>query len=88
MARIGLISDTHNHLPPQVLDLFAGSGALSFEALSRGAREAVLVDTATAATEAQRTNAADLGCLVDWDDFICWAPAGGSVEGRHGGVVA
>lgn len=29
-----------------VLDLFAGSGALALEALSRGAREAVLVDVA------------------------------------------
>ncbi|MFZ5757083.1 MAG: 16S rRNA (guanine(966)-N(2))-methyltransferase RsmD [Pseudomonadota bacterium] len=29
----------------RVLDLFAGSGALAFESLSRGAREAVLVDS-------------------------------------------
>lgn len=29
----------------ECLDLFAGSGALGFEALSRGARKAVLVDT-------------------------------------------
>lgn len=32
----------------RVLDLFTGSGALAFEALSRGAREAVLVDRAAA----------------------------------------
>lgn len=32
----------------RVLDLFAGSGALALEALSRGAREAVLVDRSTA----------------------------------------
>ena len=30
----------------QVLDLFAGSGVLGFEALSRGARRAVMVETA------------------------------------------
>lgn len=32
----------------RVLDLFAGSGALAFEALSRGARSAVLVDSSPA----------------------------------------
>jgi 16S rRNA (guanine966-N2)-methyltransferase len=44
-----------------VLDLFAGSGALSFEALSRGARLAVAVDTSRAAVTAMRANAATLG---------------------------
>ena len=39
-----------------VLDLFAGTGALSLEALSRGAREAVLVDMDRAACAAIRKN--------------------------------
>ena len=38
----------HDVRDARVLDLFAGSGALAFEALSRGAREAVLVDRAAA----------------------------------------
>lgn len=38
----------HDIRDARVLDLFAGSGALGFEALSRGAREAVLVDRSTA----------------------------------------
>lgn len=38
----------HDVRDARVLDLFAGSGILSFEALSRGAREAVLVDHAAA----------------------------------------
>jgi 16S rRNA (guanine966-N2)-methyltransferase len=41
-----------------VLDLYAGSGALGIEALSRGARVAVLVDRAEAATVAIRANLA------------------------------
>lgn len=42
------------------LDLFAGSGALGFEAASRGASAVVLVDRDRAATEALRGNAAML----------------------------
>jgi 16S rRNA (guanine966-N2)-methyltransferase len=41
-----------------VLDLYAGSGALAIEALSRGARSAVLVDRAHPATVAIRANLA------------------------------
>jgi 16S rRNA (guanine966-N2)-methyltransferase len=39
-----------------VLDLFAGSGALGIEALSRGAASATLVDTAAASIAAVREN--------------------------------
>lgn len=45
----------------RVLDLFAGSGALGLEALSRGASEAVLVDDWWEAVVALRSNAAILG---------------------------
>jgi 16S rRNA (guanine966-N2)-methyltransferase len=43
-----------------VLDLFAGSGALAIEALSRGAAHATLVDCSAAAIAAIRTNVAAL----------------------------
>lgn len=45
----------------RVLDLFAGSGALGIEALSRGAAEATFVDSAQAAVAAIRGNLEDLG---------------------------
>jgi 16S rRNA (guanine966-N2)-methyltransferase len=44
-----------------VLDLYAGSGALAIEALSRGAGSAVLVDFDSAATAAIRANLATTG---------------------------
>jgi 16S rRNA (guanine966-N2)-methyltransferase len=44
-----------------VLDLYAGSGALGFEALSRGAARAVLVESSKAAQRAIRTNQDSLG---------------------------
>jgi 16S rRNA (guanine966-N2)-methyltransferase len=49
----------------RVLDLFAGSGALGIEALSRGAGEATLVDSSRAATDAIRRNLAALGAVAD-----------------------
>ena len=58
----------------KVLDLFSGSGAMAFEAISRGAAEAVLVDIDRAANAVQRQNAdaarviddlpADLGAVI------------------------
>jgi 16S rRNA (guanine966-N2)-methyltransferase len=45
----------------RVLDLFAGSGALGIEALSRGAAEATFVDSAPAAIRAVRANLEALG---------------------------
>lgn len=44
----------------RVLDLFSGSGAMAFEALSRGADHAVLVDIDRAANAVQRRNAEKL----------------------------
>ena len=44
-----------------VLDLFAGSGSLAFEALSRGAARAMLVESSKAAADIIWDNAAKLG---------------------------
>ncbi|MBA2342365.1 MAG: RsmD family RNA methyltransferase, partial [Thermoleophilaceae bacterium] len=44
----------------RVLDLFAGSGALGIEALSRGAARAVFTDNARPALDALRDNLAAL----------------------------
>lgn len=49
----------------RVLDLFAGSGALGIEALSRGAATAVFVDRAPAAIKAISANLRALGIEAD-----------------------
>ncbi len=49
----------------EVLDLFAGSGALAIEALSRGAASATLVDSAPRAITAIRRNLETLGMTAD-----------------------
>jgi 16S rRNA (guanine966-N2)-methyltransferase len=46
-----------------VLDLFAGSGNLAFEALSRGAARAVFVDENPHAIDVVDANAERLGCM-------------------------
>jgi 16S rRNA (guanine966-N2)-methyltransferase len=46
----------------ECLDLFAGSGALGFEAVSRGARRVVMVEKDPVASQALARNAAALGC--------------------------
>ncbi len=48
-----------------VIDVFAGSGALGLEALSRGAARAVFIDDDKAALTCVRQNAAELGAERD-----------------------
>jgi len=55
VSRLGSFEDL------RVADLYAGSGALGLEALSRGAAEAVFVETDPKAQAAIKTNAAKLG---------------------------
>ncbi|MBR2717721.1 MAG: 16S rRNA (guanine(966)-N(2))-methyltransferase RsmD [Clostridia bacterium] len=68
----------------KVLDLFAGTGALSLEALSRGAAEAVLVDIDRAANACQKLNTQKLGfdgrtriLLMDWQQAVRQLAAAG-----------
>jgi 16S rRNA (guanine(966)-N(2))-methyltransferase RsmD len=58
-----------------VLDLFAGSGALGIEALSRGAKEAVFVDSSNECADIIRENLAKTklsGDVVksDWEAYL------------------
>lgn len=59
----------------QVLDLFAGSGALGFEALSRGAGSAVFLDTHPLVVRQLRQNLQVLNCNqaeVHQTDALSW----------------
>jgi 16S rRNA (guanine966-N2)-methyltransferase len=57
MAREGLFSSIAGDVPGAiVVDLYAGTGALGIEALSRGADAAVFVDRSTAAIQTIRSN--------------------------------
>ncbi len=59
-----------------VLDLFAGTGALGFEALSRGAKRAVFVEVASSVLRTTRENANTLGieeaCSFTTADVLHW----------------
>jgi 16S rRNA (guanine966-N2)-methyltransferase len=78
-GRLGSLEGAH------VLDLFAGSGALGIEALSRGAAHATFVDSAAPAVAAIRENLAALGLTaraavlaLDALTAARLAPAGGA----------
>ena len=67
------------------LDLYAGSGALGFEAASRGAAHVVLVEADRAAVQALRDNAARLGAQtleVIGGDALAWLSRAGQANER------
>jgi 16S rRNA (guanine966-N2)-methyltransferase len=68
---LGDVSGAH------VLDLYAGSGALGIEALSRGAASATFVDSSPAAAEAIRRNLDSLGldAVVQRRDALAYLAA-------------
>jgi 16S rRNA (guanine966-N2)-methyltransferase len=60
-ATFNILGNTIGGTFDNVLDLYAGSGALGIEALSRGAVRAVFVDKASDALRVLAANLADLG---------------------------
>ena len=71
----------HSIVDTRCLDLFAGSGALGLEALSRGARAAVFVEQAPEAAASLREQLARLGAAVraevhgmDAERFLAGSP--------------
>ena len=62
-----------------VADLYAGSGALGLEAISRGAERAIFVERDRSALVALRQNIQNLGvggqCVVHAVDVLAWVPA-------------
>ncbi len=74
-----------NWLGPEVrashcLDLFAGSGALGFEALSRGAESATLLEKSSVVAEALRSSAELLEALdirIECTDTLSWLESRG-----------
>ncbi len=74
----GLIEDA------VVVDLYAGSGALGIEALSRGAARCTFVERDRSALKALRENIAALRiadrCTVVTSDVIAWLPAARGID--------
>ncbi len=60
-ALFGILESAKVVADARVLDLYAGTGALGLEALSRGAAQATLVESSREALDAIRTNVATLG---------------------------
>jgi 16S rRNA (guanine(966)-N(2))-methyltransferase RsmD len=60
-ALFAILGGERDFVGANVLDLYAGTGALAFEALSRGAAHATLVESARPALQAIEANAKALG---------------------------
>jgi 16S rRNA (guanine966-N2)-methyltransferase len=60
-ALFAILGGERDWVGANVLDLYAGTGALAFEALSRGAAHATLVESARPALQAIEANAKALG---------------------------
>ncbi|MEO6699593.1 MAG: 16S rRNA (guanine(966)-N(2))-methyltransferase RsmD [Paraperlucidibaca sp.] len=73
-----------------VLDMYAGSGALAFEALSRGAASATLIETDAQQVRALQATAQSLGAdqaRVIRDDSLRWLASASLPEGGYGLIV-
>jgi 16S rRNA (guanine966-N2)-methyltransferase len=60
-ALFGILASAGRVSGARVLDLYAGTGALALEALSRGAADATLVESGRDALDVARANVASLG---------------------------
>ena len=81
-ALFGILSSKGRVAGANVLDLYAGTGGLAYEALSRGAEQATLVDGGRDALVAAKKNAAALG--LESRVLIIGSP----VERATGAIVA
>jgi 16S rRNA (guanine966-N2)-methyltransferase len=61
-ALFGILASARVLAGARVLDLYAGTGALAIEALSRGAERALLVERSPEAIQVLRANVESLGC--------------------------
>ena len=84
-VRENLFNILQTRIPSSVvLDLFAGSGALSLEALSRGASFAVMCDTDRKAHSVERRNTELLGFSDRTEIYCCdWKKALHTLQSRN-----
>ena len=83
-ALFGILGSAGGLARAAVLDLYAGTGALALEALSRGADRAVLVESARDALAALRGNVESLGLGASATVLACDARACAPRLSAHG----